>query len=61
MGLTGNTTTLIAPQPKGIIDPATGKPVGSDDAFFGQINDELSDKGFVLTSTEALITWARTG
>lgn len=25
------------------------------------LNDELSDKGFILTSTEAMITWARTG
>ena len=61
MGLTDNTTTLIAPQPKGIIDPNTGKPVGSDDAFFGEINAELSDKGFIVTSTDALVTWARTG
>jgi NADH-quinone oxidoreductase subunit B len=29
MGL--NQTTLIAPQPKGILDPRTGKPIGSDD------------------------------
>jgi NADH-quinone oxidoreductase subunit B len=53
--------TLIAPEPKGIIDPNTGRPVGSDDAFFGEINSELADKGFLVTSSEALITWARTG
>ena len=56
---TGN--TLVAPQPKGIIDPNTGKPVGSDDAFFGEINNELADKGFLVTSTDELINWARTG
>ena len=30
-----------------IINPATGKPVGNDSAFFGEINDELADKGFI--------------
>ena len=59
MGL--NNSTLIAPTPKGVIDPNTGNPVGSDDRFFGAINEELSDKGFLVTSSEALITWARTG
>ncbi len=53
--------TLIAPRPKGIIDPNTGKLVGQDDAFFGELNNELSDKGFIVTSADALITWARTG
>ena len=53
--------TLVAPQPRGIIDPNTGKTVGADDPFIGQLNDELSDKGFILTSSEALITWARSG
>src|SRR5690606_28072286 len=59
MGL--NSGTLVAPRPKGIIDPATGKPAGSTDPFFVEINDELADKGFLVTSTEALITWARSG
>ena len=53
--------TLVAPAPKGIIDPRTGKPVGADDAFFGAVNDELADKGFIVTATDELITWARTG
>jgi NADH-quinone oxidoreductase subunit B len=52
---------MVAPQPKGIIDPNTGKPIGADDAFFGEINNELADKGFLVTSTDELITWARTG
>ncbi len=59
MGLTD--TTMVAPQPKGIIDPKTGKPVGGDDPFFGEINNELADKGFLVTSTDELINWARTG
>ncbi|MGB3540573.1 MAG: NADH-quinone oxidoreductase subunit B family protein [Mesorhizobium sp.] len=61
MGLNDNSGTLVAPRPKGILDPATGKPVGANDPFFVGINDELADKGFLVTSTEALITWARTG
>ncbi len=53
--------TLVAPAPKGIIDPNTGKPIGADDPFVKNINAELGDKGFLLTSSEAVITWARTG
>ena len=64
MGLSPDMTTsgtLVAPKPKGIIDPSTGKPIGSNDAFFGEINNELADKGFLVTSTDELINWARTG
>ncbi len=61
MGVVDQSATLMAPQPKGIIDPRTGKPIGSDDAFFGEINNELADKGFLVTSTDELINWARTG
>ena len=53
--------TLVAPRPSGVLDPRTGKPVGMDNVFFGEINNELADKGFLVTSSEALITWARTG
>ncbi|MDQ2083116.1 NADH-quinone oxidoreductase subunit B family protein [Xanthobacteraceae bacterium Astr-EGSB] len=61
MGLTERAPTLVAPAPKGIIDPSTGRPVGADDPFFRGINDELADKGFIVTATDELITWARTG
>jgi NADH-quinone oxidoreductase subunit B len=53
--------TLVAPRPRGILDPSTGKPVGHNDQFFGELNNELSDKGFIVTSSEALINWARSG
>ena len=53
--------TLVAPAPRGILDPRTGKPLGADDAFFGSVNHELSDKGFIVTAADDLITWARTG
>ena len=61
MGVVDSGNTLVAPKPKGIIDPNTGKPIGNDDAFFGEINNELADKGFLVTSTDELINWARTG
>jgi NADH-quinone oxidoreductase subunit B len=31
------------------------------DPRMGRLNDELADKGFLLTSSEDLITWARSG
>jgi len=61
MELMLNKPPLQSPAPKGIIDPNTGKLLGSDDAFYQGINEELNDKGFLVTSTDALITWARTG
>ena len=53
--------TLVAPAPKGILDPNTGKPVGADDSFFVGVNNELADKGFLVAAVDDLITWARTG
>jgi hypothetical protein len=32
-----------------------------DQAFFESLNAEVSDKGFLVTSTEELFHWARTG
>jgi len=52
---------LVAPAPRGLIDPATGKPLGADDSYFGGINDQLADKGFFVTATDDLIQWARAG
>src|ERR671916_2008228 len=52
--------TVAAP-PKGLLDPRTGKPVGADDRVFAGISSELADKGFLLTTADDLIVWARTG
>src|SRR5260370_15008832 len=60
MGSGGGAAT-VARASTGLIDPRTGKPVGADDGFFLGLNDELSDKGFVVTAAEDLIVWARTG
>ncbi len=59
MGLIGG--PVVAPAPRGILDPATGKPVGAGDPFFGAMSDRLADKGFLVTTTDDLIQWARTG
>ena len=63
MGLIANphTGTLIAPEPVGAVDPATGQPLGAADPYFLSVKDELADKGFLVTTTDDLITWARTG
>ena len=53
--------TMVAPAPRGILDPRTGQPVGADDSFFIGVNNELADKGFIVTTTDDLIQWARTG
>ena len=55
MGLISEQGPLVAPAPRGIIDPNTGKPVGSNDPFFTGLNEELSDKGFLVTSADDLI------
>src|ERR1700712_3897536 len=49
-----------------ILDPREENPRPADlqppDAYtFNQIQSEVSDKGFLVTSTEDLFTWARTG
>ncbi|MEL6292502.1 MAG: NADH-quinone oxidoreductase subunit NuoB, partial [Pseudomonadota bacterium] len=48
-------------------DEGTGLPTGvtvqkaPDQAFFHDVNAELADKGFLVTTTDDLINWARTG
>ncbi|OHV78828.1 NADH-quinone oxidoreductase subunit B family protein [Rhizobium sp. LCM 4573] len=45
-------------------DPANFQFPGEErrnDPTMGMINAELADKGFLVTSTDELITWARTG
>src|SRR5258708_13093001 len=59
--MTNVTQPLVTPPPKGILDPRTGRPIGVDDPSFGTLNNELADKGFLVTATDELITWARTG
>ncbi|MGL5735339.1 MAG: NADH-quinone oxidoreductase subunit B, partial [Beijerinckiaceae bacterium] len=51
---------LVAQAPRGLLGP-DGKPLGAADPFFLEINNELADKGFLVTATDDLIQWARTG
>lgn len=53
MGLSPNpssTGPVIAPAPKGILDPATGRPIGANDPYFLEVRHELSDKGFFVAT-----------
>ena len=46
------------------LQPAPGAPTSTvlpDAGFFDSLNGELTDKGFLVTSTEELFQWARTG
>ena len=61
MGLTPARSAAVAPAARGILDPNTGKPIGASDPYFTGLNAELADKGFLITATDDLITWARTG
>ena len=55
MGLSPTATSpglapAVAPAASGILDPSTGKPVGANDPYFLEVNHELSDKGFFITT-----------
>jgi NADH-quinone oxidoreductase subunit B len=39
---------LVAQAPKGLLGP-DGLPLGARDPFFNGMNDELADKGFLVT------------
>jgi NADH-quinone oxidoreductase subunit B len=45
----------------GVITPALTDAQAPDAAFFKDIESEVNDKGFVVSSTEDLFNWARTG
>src|SRR5437868_113601 len=61
MGLTGERAALVAAGPAGVIDPRNARAGGTDDPFFTGVSNELADKGFLVTATDDLINWARTG
>src|SRR5246500_4283471 len=45
----------------GILHPRTGSDVRGADPYFAGLNQELADKGFLVTAADELINWARTG
>ena len=61
MGLSDRGGTVVAPRPRGLVDPQTSRPVGADDPFFAGVSDELADRGFLVSTASQLINWARTG
>jgi NADH-quinone oxidoreductase subunit B len=61
MGVANTQFTLVAPaadRDHRSLDRQAGR---QQRPFFGEINNELADKGFLVTSTDDLINWARTG
>jgi NADH-quinone oxidoreductase subunit B len=50
---------LIIPAAKGVLEQGADGLVS--DRHFAEFNDELTDRGFLVTSADDLITWARTG
>lgn len=44
----------------GVIAKTPADAVPANGEFFKDLSSEVSDKGFVVTSTEDLFTWART-
>jgi NADH-quinone oxidoreductase subunit B len=52
---------MMTPPSIATIDPRIGLQAGIDDRFFREVNHELSDRGFVITTAENLINWARSG
>ena len=47
--------------PIGLVNNHEGAVIAPDQGFFDSLNGELTDKGFLVTSTEELFQWARTG
>src|SRR5580700_998015 len=44
-----------------LITARSGEARDGEDAFFANVNSELSDKGFLIAKADNLIAWARTG
>src|SRR3546814_16737995 len=53
-------STIITP-PNALPTAQGGELRQPDADYFTALQSEVNDKGFIVTSTEALIQWARTG
>ena len=51
----------LTPPGEGMLHARTGSPARADDPFFAGLSGELADKGFLVTASDDLIIWARTG
>ena len=45
----------------GVLERSNLTVAPASDPFVTDVNNELADKGFLVTSTEDLVQWARTG
>src|SRR6202167_3383331 len=52
---------IIAIPHQKLVTARNGEARDGDDAFFANVNSELSDKGFLVAGADNLIAWARTG
>ena len=59
MGLSSSPTVALGATD--LLDPLAGRVLRPEDRYYGAISDELADKGFLVTTTDDLIQWARTG
>src|SRR5436305_13740506 len=50
-----------APLSTATFDLRTGGSGAGNDGFFAGVNEQLSDKGFLVTTLDDLVIWARTG
>ena len=57
----GLDTTGAAPAGNTFLVSGAGKLARADDPFFTGVSDQLADKGFLVTTADDLIIWARTG
>src|SRR5690349_20732476 len=52
---------LIVPSEEKAVGTAVAAGAGGRDPSFAEVSNELADKGFLVTATDDLINWARTG
>src|SRR5207248_47631 len=57
----GGHPAMTMTAPVGTIHRYADPQAGVDGRFFRELDHELSDRGFLVTSAENLITWARSG
>jgi NADH-quinone oxidoreductase subunit B len=50
---------VITPAARGVLDPGIG--LTSSDTYIAAFNRRLADRGFLVTTADNLIRWARTG
>ena len=55
-----STSTIITP-PQSVPAAQGGETRQPDADYFNALQTEVNDKGFLVTSTEELFQWARTG